>query len=262
MTANGTELESTRTKKATTLERGATATVRTPTRFIGEVNVGTELGMIVRVEGVGGEVLQYKKLEAEIYPDAVKLVSSPYLFLRDVAWRDEGGRRMERTYEGVPTKAEVTLHNPLAISFDGSVTVDVVDGQGKVVATGSRHAVIDLDASAIVQTVPFIASIAETFAVGPDGSAVLKKEDSRYRVRVTARTDAITWAYIDDHVFVLETRTLSEGGTSDVMASSEFEGCSISVSCTACTEGCEIRIKDCEPVLNLCKCTECTFSRG
>ena len=261
MTANGTELGSTRTAKATTLERGATVTVRTPTRFIGEGDVDTELGMVVRVEGVGGEVLQYKRLETDTYPDAVRSVSSPYLFLRDVAWRDDGGRRMERTYEGVPTKAEVTLHNPLAMSFDGTVTVEVVDGQGNIVATGSRHAVIDMDASAIVQTVPFTTSLAEAFAVGTDGSTVLKKEDSRYRVRVTARTDAITWADIDDHVFVLETRALGEGGTSDVLASSEFEGCSISVSCTACTEGCEITIMDCEPVLNLCKCGECTFTR-
>tara|TARA_Y100000031_G_C8224991_1_gene387827 strand:- start:653 stop:2062 length:1410 start_codon:yes stop_codon:yes gene_type:complete len=259
MTINGLELEGTRKSELITLEPGATVTLGSEPWIISSTNVATELGILVEIVGEANEVLQYKRLDEEIYEDAVRTVLSPFLNIKRVAWTDDDGSLLERVFEGRHVRAEVTVVNPLAMRFHGTVEVFVKDESNLKIVAGRMTLTLEKGHSAVITIPAFKTDVAEVIALG-ESETTVEKANKQYHVYVNATDDKLSWLDIEDTVFVLDSLVLSEMKSVDVSATSEFEGCDLEVTCTGCNVGCEIKVRECKPVFNLCRCYHCSYS--
>lgn len=259
MTVNGAEIEGTRRTELVTLEPGRTATVGSMAHIIGPDDVGAELGILVKVLDNSGDVVQYKKLDSEVYDDAVRTVTSPFLHLKDVIWTDDDGGLLERVFEGKYVRAEVTVVNPLAMRFHGPVEVIVKDESDVKIVAGRMTLTLDKGHEAVIKLPSFTTDVAEMIALG-EVETTVQKANKRYHVYVNATDAQLTWLDTEDTVFVLDSLVLEETAVVDISATSEFEGCNLRVTCTECNVGCEIKVQECRPVFNLCRCYQCSFS--
>ena len=254
---DGSIEEITHTTEYVDLGPGTTVTLGTKPYFLEEDDVGVMTGILVHVEDDGGRNLLHKQLVGSILPDAELVVFPPYLDLGIISWSNENDDLVERAFEGTSLKAAVEVVNPMPIGFSGDVTVSVLDKDGNVIVTGTQWTELTENERAVIVTDPFTTTLAQVYTRGNDGEAITTREDNHYHVIVKAASMLLTWLELEDRVTVLESPALEEGAVVDVIATSEFEDCGLEVRCEGCTSNCEITIKDCMPVLNLCKCRTC-----
>jgi hypothetical protein len=257
--ADGTEIAGTRRSELITLEAGATVTIGSMQHVIGAIDVAKELGILVEVIGQAGEVIQYKRLDEDVYNDAVRTVLSPFLNIKKVAWTDADGSLLERVFEGRLVQPEVTVVNPLAMRFRGTVEVIVKDESDVKLVTGRMTLTLEKGHSAVIKLPSFTTDVAEIIALG-EGETTVQKANKRYHVYVNATDDELSWLDLEDTVFVLDSLVLSDMDKVDVSATSEFQDCKLRVTCTNCNVGCEIKVRECRPVFNLCRCYQCSYS--